>query len=236
MRPQSFRPPMPPSHPFNNFQGPRGGFGSRPPQFPRQGMVPPPGRGLGHGPGPGPGAGPGLGTALGAAGTAPRLQSFMDTANRFLATAQSFQPLVQQATPMIRNLPALWRLYKGFQGLPKDQNPNGQMRNEEFNLDDSLDIPERFEHTERHEGPMKEERFEGPMRAERYEAPMAEPQRPARAPGPRQERFARQERPGRRYDQYDLESPAYNEAMKPKKASPRPSMPRIFQPPYDFGE
>lgn len=51
--------------------------------------------------------------------------SFMETANRFLSTAQNFQPLIQQATPliqqaapMIKNLPALWKLYKGFQSAP----------------------------------------------------------------------------------------------------------------------
>ncbi|WP_430541125.1 VrrA/YqfQ family protein [Sporosarcina thermotolerans] len=42
----------------------------------------------------------------------------MQTANRFLTTAQQYAPLVQQIAPMFQNLPAMWRLYKGFQSLP----------------------------------------------------------------------------------------------------------------------
>ena len=42
----------------------------------------------------------------------------MQTANQFLNTAQQFAPVVQQFAPMIQNLPAMWRLYKGFQSLP----------------------------------------------------------------------------------------------------------------------
>ncbi len=42
----------------------------------------------------------------------------MQTANRFLNTAQQYAPLVQQIAPMFQNLPAMWRLYKGFQSLP----------------------------------------------------------------------------------------------------------------------
>ena len=42
----------------------------------------------------------------------------MQTANQFLNTAQQFAPMVQQFAPMVQNLPAMWRLYKGFQSLP----------------------------------------------------------------------------------------------------------------------
>lgn len=47
-----------------------------------------------------------------------RMEAYMQTANRFLNTAQQFAPLVQQFAPMVQNLPAMWRLYKGFQSLP----------------------------------------------------------------------------------------------------------------------
>ena len=211
MRPQSFHQQRPPGRPFNQFQGPRGGFGARPPQFPQPGMIPPPGRGPIPGPGPG----------IGAGGGSPKLQSFMDTANRFLATAQSFQPLVQQATPMFRNLPALWRLYKGFQGLPKTSEGQEHGQREQFDFDESMEeSPERFNRPER---PVSEER----------------PARPTRQRPPMPEKFARPQSTGRRnrYEDYDLsESPAYNKPVKPKKASTKPSIPRIFQPPYHFDE
>lgn len=47
-----------------------------------------------------------------------RMESYMQTANQFLNTAQQFAPMVQQFAPMVQNLPAMWRLYKGFQSLP----------------------------------------------------------------------------------------------------------------------
>lgn len=51
-----------------------------------------------------------------------KFENYMQTADRFLTTAQQFAPLVQQFAPMISNLPAMWRLYKGFQSMPS-QNP-----------------------------------------------------------------------------------------------------------------
>ncbi|WP_421662349.1 VrrA/YqfQ family protein [Lysinibacillus telephonicus] len=131
MRPQSFRPPMPQGRPFNSFPGPMQNFGyQQPPQFPpnmgpgimqgvTQGMQGIQGmQGMTQG---------GLPTR----GSTPKLDSFMETANRFLSTAQSFQPLIQQATPMFRNLPAIWKLYKGFQSLPKSQGSQEPSRKSE---------------------------------------------------------------------------------------------------------
>lgn len=220
MRPQSFRPQMPPIRPYNQFQGPpRGFYGPRPPRFPQPGMMPPPTQGRI----------PGMGAAgaAGAGGLSPKIQSFMDTANRFLATAQGFQPLVQQATPMFRNLPALWRIYKGFQGLPKNEDSKGHGEHEPFDFDESSDFLEDFDQSERAERRESLEKQESFARPER---------RPVRS-----ERFAKPPRPvrsGRRERQdFDLsESPTYNEKTIPKKATTRPSMPRIFQPPFQFDE
>lgn len=47
-----------------------------------------------------------------------KMEAYMQTANRFLNTAQQFAPMVQQFAPMVQNLPAMWKLYKGFQSLP----------------------------------------------------------------------------------------------------------------------
>jgi len=62
-----------------------------------------------------------LGGPMGGQGEQPtpsRMESYMQTANQFLNTAQQFAPVVQQFAPMVQNLPAMWRLYKGFQSLP----------------------------------------------------------------------------------------------------------------------
>ncbi|WP_248508889.1 YqfQ family protein [Sporosarcina sp. NCCP-2222] len=68
--------------------------------------------------------GPGMGNQFGAAGQgAPgqntsKMEMYMQTANRFMNTAQQYAPLIQQFAPMIQNLPAMWKLYKGFQSIP----------------------------------------------------------------------------------------------------------------------
>lgn len=60
----------------------------------------------------------------GAQGTS-KMESYMQTANRFLNTAQQYAPVVQQFAPMMQNLPAMWKLYKGFQSLPAAGAPTG---------------------------------------------------------------------------------------------------------------
>ncbi|WP_107942506.1 VrrA/YqfQ family protein [Metasolibacillus fluoroglycofenilyticus] len=49
-----------------------------------------------------------------AAAATPKWETFLQTANSFMNNAQKFTPYVQQAAPMIKNLPALWRMYRGF--------------------------------------------------------------------------------------------------------------------------
>ena len=58
---------------------------------------------------------PGVAAATAAAG-APRLEGLLAGANSLFENAQKFTPYIQQATPMFKNLPALWRLYRGFKG------------------------------------------------------------------------------------------------------------------------
>lgn len=100
MRPPHFSHQMPPVRP--NYYAPR------PPQFGfRPGPYPPP-------------------MPPGFQPPKARLDSILETANRFLATAQSFQPYIQQAAPMLRNLPALWKLYKGFQSIPSQGKSIGE--------------------------------------------------------------------------------------------------------------
>ncbi len=105
--------------PMSFGPSPQMGFGPPPQMGYGQGQVPgqqaqgasPAGNPFG---GPGPGSAPGQGQQQGPS----RMESYMQTANQFLNTAQQFAPMVQQFAPMVQNLPAMWRLYKGFQGLP----------------------------------------------------------------------------------------------------------------------
>lgn len=49
---------------------------------------------------------------------APRLESLIAGANSLFTNAQRYTPYIQQAAPMFKNLPALWRLYRGFKDSP----------------------------------------------------------------------------------------------------------------------
>lgn len=53
-----------------------------------------------------------------------KVEAYMQTAQQFMNTAQQFAPVVQQFAPMVKNLPAMWRLYKGFQSLPNTGAPS----------------------------------------------------------------------------------------------------------------
>jgi len=47
-----------------------------------------------------------------------KIGSFLQQANSLFNTAKTYTPYIQQAMPMVKNIPSLLKLYKGFQGLP----------------------------------------------------------------------------------------------------------------------
>lgn len=56
--------------------------------------------------------------AAAAPGAGSRAMSYLQTADKFLNTAQQITPMVRQYAPMFQNVPALWKLYRGFQAIP----------------------------------------------------------------------------------------------------------------------
>ncbi|MFT9818021.1 VrrA/YqfQ family protein [Lysinibacillus sp. NPDC056185] len=47
-----------------------------------------------------------------------KIGSFLQQANSLFNSAKTYTPYIQQAMPMVKNIPSLLKLYKGFQGLP----------------------------------------------------------------------------------------------------------------------
>lgn len=47
------------------------------------------------------------------------IQSFLNNTQHVLKAAQQVGPMVQQYGPLVRNLPAMWKLYKGFKDAPE---------------------------------------------------------------------------------------------------------------------
>lgn len=61
------------------------------------------------------GPAPGIGPVPGPLPTAQsQLPGFLANAQSIFEQAQKYTPYFQQAAPMMKNLPALWRMYKGF--------------------------------------------------------------------------------------------------------------------------
>jgi len=58
-----------------------------------------------------------------------KIEQYLQTADRFLNTAQQITPMVNKVAPMVQNLPALWKIYRGFQNMPDATAPNSVASN-----------------------------------------------------------------------------------------------------------
>ncbi|MFC7783253.1 VrrA/YqfQ family protein [Rossellomorea sp. GCM10028870] len=67
------------------------------------------------------------------------VNSFLSNTQQMLQTAQQLGPMFQQYGPMVKNIPALWKLYRGFKDMSAEDVSDGG-NNEDKNED--IDIPE----------------------------------------------------------------------------------------------
>jgi hypothetical protein len=67
------------------------------------------------------------------------VNSFLSNTQQMLQTAQQLGPMFQQYGPMVKNIPALWKLYRGFKDMPADD-ASDKGNSEEKIVDN--DIPE----------------------------------------------------------------------------------------------
>ncbi|WP_382318026.1 VrrA/YqfQ family protein [Lederbergia wuyishanensis] len=63
------------------------------------------------------------------------INSFLTNTQQVLNTARQIGPLVQQYGPIVRNLPAMWRLYKGFKDMPSSDSEDTNTNSEETKND-----------------------------------------------------------------------------------------------------
>ncbi|MBS8264930.1 hypothetical protein DYI25_10805 [Mesobacillus boroniphilus] len=54
------------------------------------------------------------------------LNGFLTNTQKVLNTAQQFGPMVQQYGPLVRNLPSMWKLYRGLKDLPDADEPKAE--------------------------------------------------------------------------------------------------------------
>ncbi len=50
-----------------------------------------------------------------------KLQSILSNTQQVLKTAQQVGPLIQQYGPLVKNLPSMWKLYKGLKDAPDNE-------------------------------------------------------------------------------------------------------------------
>ncbi|MFJ5758042.1 VrrA/YqfQ family protein [Neobacillus sp. NPDC093182] len=63
----------------------------------------------------------GVGSILQTLSNPESLTGFLNNTQQVLKTAQSIGPMIQQYGPIVKNLPMMWKLYKGFKDLPTEE-------------------------------------------------------------------------------------------------------------------
>ncbi|WP_052342833.1 VrrA/YqfQ family protein [Bacillus sp. EB01] len=54
------------------------------------------------------------------------INSFLANTQNVIQTAQSFGPLIEQYGPIIKNLPSMWKLYRGLKNTVDDETPKNE--------------------------------------------------------------------------------------------------------------
>ncbi len=63
----------------------------------------------------------GVGSILQTLSNPDGLTGFLNNTQQVLKTAQSIGPMIQQYGPIVKNLPMMWKLYKGFKDMPTEE-------------------------------------------------------------------------------------------------------------------
>jgi hypothetical protein len=66
-------------------------------------------------------SGGGVGSLLQTLSNPNSLTGFLDNTQKVLNSVQSITPMIQQYGPLVKNIPMMWKLYKGFKDLPSEE-------------------------------------------------------------------------------------------------------------------
>lgn len=61
------------------------------------------------------------------------INGFLSNTQRVLKTAQQVGPMIQQYGPMIKNIPAMWKLYRGMKDMPDQEDENNEEKEQNQN-------------------------------------------------------------------------------------------------------
>ncbi|GLB58226.1 YqfQ family protein [Cytobacillus sp. NCCP-133] len=74
------------------------------------------------------GGSPAGGNILQAISNPSSINGFLNNTQKVLNTAQQIGPLVQQYGPLVRNLPAMWKLYRGLKDAPEEETSTDKVK------------------------------------------------------------------------------------------------------------
>lgn len=66
-------------------------------------------------------SGGGVGSILQTLSNPNSLTGFINNTQQVLNSVQSITPMIQQYGPLVKNIPMMWKLYKGFKDLPTEE-------------------------------------------------------------------------------------------------------------------
>jgi YqfQ-like protein len=82
--------------------------------------------------------GGGLGSILQTLSRPEGISGFLNNTQQVIKTAQTIGPMIQQYGPIVKNLPVMWKLYRGFKDLPSAESTE---ENTADSVSDSEDTP-----------------------------------------------------------------------------------------------
>lgn len=99
------------------------------------------------------------------------LTSILNNTQQVLKTAQSIGPMIQQYGPMIKNLPAMWKIYKGFKNASKASDEASVENNQSTDeaVDESSNNEESINRTSSKKGQRKDYQQSIPSKKNSYQ-------------------------------------------------------------------
>jgi YqfQ-like protein len=91
----------------------------------------------------GPNGSRGVGSILQTLSNPDSLTGFLNNTQKVLNTAQSIGPMIQQYGPIVKNLPMMWKLYKGFKDLPTEEKSETEKTDNSIMEEQTVSVEEK---------------------------------------------------------------------------------------------
>ncbi|MEH6994492.1 VrrA/YqfQ family protein [Neobacillus drentensis] len=86
-------------------------------------------------------SGGGVGSLLQTLSNPNSLTGFLNNTQQVLNSVQSITPMIQQYGPLVKNIPMMWKLYKGFKDLPTEEQSEESTPDTHLMAEESVSSP-----------------------------------------------------------------------------------------------